>query len=228
MGFWTSFLSAIIFSFWPNKKTVYQALRNTMPNLFYTYILGTILLILPNEAYFFVFMGLAFWMLHLRNAEHMNKKKVAFILVNLICIYLVIVGISIAEISDIGTLIVTFLVLVFYLFSTHKMYPNDTIAKYNKITVFFSFLVYLWSYVYVVVFRETLRIDPVATTDAFSIFIIIPTLVLTYGYYGKKSNDNPAILTKKDTVLLWLLTFGVPIIGYVICTVTLGLAGLGS
>lgn len=227
-GFWTSVLSLIIFSFWRNKKTIYQSLRNTMPNLFYSSILGTIILILPTDTHFFIFVGLAFWMFYIRNTEHTDKKKFAFILVNLICFYLVIFCITLFKISDIGTHTVTFFVLVFYMFSTYKMYPNNTIAKYNISAVFFSFLVHLLPGTYNVIFNQFLQIDPVDTMDAFSILLIIPTLILTYGYFRKESGDNPVILTKKDTVLLWLLTFGIPIIGFIIFVVMEGLSGLGS
>ncbi|MDX1806950.1 MAG: hypothetical protein R3267_07985, partial [Paenisporosarcina sp.] len=71
-------------------------------------------------------------------------------------------------------------------------------------------------------------IDPLDTMDAFSILLIIPTLILTYGYFRKTPVDNTVILTKKDSVLLWLLTFGIPLIGFIIFFVMEILSGLGS
>ncbi|MFC6038552.1 hypothetical protein ACFPYN_03685 [Paenisporosarcina macmurdoensis] len=230
-GFWTSVFSLIVFSVWPNKKTVYQSLQKTMPNLFYSFILGTIILILPAELYFFIFVGLAIWMIHMANAEHAehtDKKRIAFILVNIMCFYLVITGITLTYISDIPTYVITFFVLVFYLFSTYKMYPNNTIAKYNISAVVLSFLIQLLPYTYHEIFNQFLGIDPADTMDAFSILLIIPTLILTYGYFRKTPVDNTVILTKKDSVLLWLLTFGIPIIGFIIFFVMEGLSGLGS
>lgn len=230
-GFWTLVLSLIVFSFWRIKKTIYQSLHKTMPNLFYSVILGTIILILPAESHFFIFVGLAFWMIHMANAvhaEHTDKKRVAFVLVNIICFYLVITGITLTYISDIGTYIFTFFVLLFYLFSTYKMYPNNTIAKYNISAVVLSFLIQLLPYTYHEIFNQFLRIDPVDTMDAFSILLIIPTLILTYGYFRKTPVDNPVILKKKDSVLLWLLTFGIPLIGFIIFYVMEMLSGLGG
>ena len=228
-GFGTSVLSLIIFSFWRNKKTIYQSLYKTMPSLFYSFVLGTIILILPAESYFFIFVGFACWMIHMANAEHAehtDKKRIAFILINTMCFYLVITGITLTYISDIPTYVITFFVLVFYLFSTYKMYPNSTITKYNISAVFLSFLIQLLPYTYHEIFNQFLGIDPVDTLDAFSILLIIPTLILTYGYFRKTPVDNPVIRTKKDSVLLWLLTFGVPIIGFIIFFVMEGLAGL--
>jgi len=227
-GFWTSVFSLIIFSVWRNKKTVYQSLYKTMPNLFYSFLLGTVILLFPPEFYFFIFVGLAFWMIYMRNAEHADKKKIAFILVNTICFYLVISGITFSNIIDFGTYTVTFLVLMFYLFSTYKMYPDTTIAKYNISAAFLSFLVHLLPYTYHEIFNQFLRIDPVDTMDAFSILLIIPTLILAYGYFRKASVVNPVILTKKDSVSLWMLTFGIPVIGFIILIVMHGLSGLGS
>jgi aspartate 1-decarboxylase len=45
-------------------------------------------------------VGLAFWMIYMRNAEHTDKKKVAFILINTLCFYLVITGITLSYLSD--------------------------------------------------------------------------------------------------------------------------------
>ena len=228
-GFWTLVLSLIVFSVWRNKKTVYQSLHKTMPSLFYSVILGTIVSMLPTDAHFFIFVGLAIWMIHLANAEHAehtDKKRIAFILVNIMSFYLVITGITLAYISDILTYVITFLVLVFYLFSAYKMYPNSTITKYNISALFLSFLIHLLPYTYTDVFNQFLRIDPVDTMSAFSILLIVPTLILVHGYFRKTPDVNPVILTKKHLVLLWLLTFGVPIIGFIIFFVMEGLAGL--
>ena len=227
-GLWTSILSLIIFSVWRNKKTIYQSLHKTMPNLFFSFILGTVILLLPNETPFFIFVGLAFWMIYMRNAEHTDKKKIAFILVNTLCFYLIISGITNYYISHIATYIVVFFILVFYLISIYKMYPNNTLAKYNIGAVFVSFLVHLLPFTYNDLFVQFLRIDPVDTMDAFSIFLIIPTLILTYGYFRKASIVHPVNLKKKDSISLWILTFGIPIIGFIFFFIMQGLAGLGS
>lgn len=226
--FWTSILSLIIFSFLRNKKTIYQSLWNTVPSLFYSFILGAIILILPAEAHFFVFVGLAFWMFYIRNAEHTDKKKIAFILVNLICFYLVIFGMTLPHTIDIGGSIVIFFVLVFYMFATYKMYPNKTITKYNISAVFLSFSVLSLPGVYSVIFNQSPHAFPEDMIEVFGIFLIIPTFILTYGYFRRGFGNSSIILKRKETVLLWLLTFGIPIIGINIFIVTEGLSGLGS
>ncbi|MEK6268267.1 MAG: hypothetical protein N2C11_06735 [Planococcus sp. (in: firmicutes)] len=226
--FWMLVLSLIIFSFWRNKKTIYQSLKNTIPNLFYSIILGAIILILPAEAHFFVFVGLAFWMFYARNTENSDKKKYAFILVNLICFYLIIFGMTLSNIVDIGGCIIVFFVLIFYMIATYKMYPNKTIAKYNISAVFLSFLVFSLPGIYSVIFNQSPQAYPVYTVDVFSILLIIPTLILTYGYFRKSAGTNSVTLTKTGTVLIWLLTFGIPIIGIIIFIVMEGLSGLGS
>ncbi|MDN7245403.1 hypothetical protein [Planococcus shenhongbingii] len=227
-GFWTSVLSLIIFSVWRNKKTVYHSLHKTMPNLFFSFILGTLILLLSPELHFFIFVGLAIWMNYMRKAEHADKKKIAFIMVNTICFYLVISGIMNYYISHIATYLITFFVLIFYLFSTYKMYSNNAIAKYNIIAVFLSFSFHLLPYTYNELFNKFLRIYPLDTIDAFSLLLIIPALILTYGYFRKAAVVNPVLLTRKNTVSLWILTFGIPIIGFIIFVVMQGLAGLGS
>jgi hypothetical protein len=53
-------------------------------------------------------------------------------------------------------------------------------------------------------------------------------LILVHGYFRKTPDTDPVILTKKDSVLVWLLTFGIPLIGFIIFYVMEGLSGLGS
>ena len=227
-GFWISVLSLILFLVWRNKKTVYQLLYPAMPSIFFSFILGAIILIFPPELGFFLLIGLSFWMIFMRNTERIDKKKTAFILVNASCFSLIISGIQIYYVSHIVTYFLTFFVLVFFLFSIYKMFPNNTLAKYNISAIFLSFLVHLLPFTYDYIFEQLLRIDPVDTMDAFSLFLIIPTLILTYGYFRKSSVLDPVILKKRDLVSIWMITFGIPIIGFIFFIVMQGLAGLGS
>jgi hypothetical protein len=64
--------------------------------------------------------------------------------------------------------------------------------------------------------------------SAFSILLIVPTLILVHGYFRKTPDTDPIILTKKDSVLVWLLTFGIPLIGFIIFYVMEILSGLGG
>jgi hypothetical protein len=190
-----------------------------MPSLFYAVILGTIVSMLPVESHLFIFVGLAIWMFHLATAEHAeytDKKRIAFILVNIMCFYLVITGITLSYVSDIAKYLIVFFVLVFYLFSAYKMYPNSTITKYNISAIGLSFIIHLLPYTYNQVFNQFLRIDPVDTMSAFSILLIVPTLILVHGYFTKTPDTEPVILTKKNYVLLWLLIFSIPLIGFII------------
>lgn len=228
-GFWASVLSLIFFSVWRNKNTVYHPLHKTMPNLFFSFIIGTVILLLPRELHFFIFVGLASWMIYLRRTEYTDKKKIAFILVNAICFYLIISGITNYYVLDIATYLVTSFVLIFYLFSIYQMYPNDTLRKYNITAVFSSFLIHLLPYAYNKLINAFLQKKPILETmDLFSLLLIIPALILVYGYFRNASDVKPDILSKKDKVFLWVLTFGIPIIGFIAFIVLQGLAGLGS